>query len=181
VNFTGDTGGSPADFISLGPNGSTNFFQGSYDDCYCKDAAARESERRVETLYPASNSQSQWTPLTGGSNFAMVDETLVDGDTSYVFSSTVNQEDLYGVGPLSSTPVAISAVQVRVCARKDDATTRTMASSLSSGGTLTHGATFALTGSYQYQRDIYVDDPHTSASWIAAGVDAALIGQKVIS
>ena len=183
ATFTGVVSATACTYISFGLNGNfvSSVFTQDYGDIYAVNVATRVGECQVVPLVPNSDQQKQWTPLTGSTNYPMVDTLPCDGDAAYVFSNTANQEDLYGTAGLPFTPVSIFAVQVRVAARKDDSATRTMATSLSSGGTLVHGTTFAVSGSYQYQRDIYPTDPHTSAAWLQAGVNAAQIGQKVIS
>jgi hypothetical protein len=183
ASFAGAIPNGPAAYFALGfDNNSFNGAQRTYDDFYLATTTTRVGEMRVETLYPNSNVQQQWTPLTGSSNFAMVDETLVDGDASYVFSTTPGNEDLYGITSLSGTPATVAAVQVRVCAEKDDSATRQLATSLVSGSTHVNGPTFTVPfDSYVYERDIYLVDPHTSAPWTGAGVNAAQIGQKVIA
>jgi len=45
----------------------------------------------------------------------------VKGDTDYVASGTVGDLDLYDVADLGVTPDSFQAVQVTLCARKDDA------------------------------------------------------------
>lgn len=181
LTFSGAIANGPAAYIGLGVAETKNNVSYSYDDFYLSTAAVRVGEMRIECLYPLANIQQQWTPLSGGSNVAMVQETLVDGNTSYVFSDTVGNEDLYTINPLSGSPATIAAVQVRLCAEKDDSATRELATSLKSGGTLVHGATFTVPfDSYIYQRDIYVTDPNTSSPWTQTAVNAIQIGQKVI-
>lgn len=182
LSFTGAIANGPAAYFGLGVEVSTNNAERSFDDFYLSTAATRVGEMRIECLYPTTNVQQEWTPLSGGSNVAMVQETLVDGNTTYVFSSTVGNEDLYDVASLTGSPVTIAAVQVRLCADKDNSATRQLASSLQSGSTLVHGATFAVPfDSFIYQRDIYVEDPNTSAAWTGVAVNAIQIGQKVIA
>jgi hypothetical protein len=186
ATFTGNTGTGNASFISFGFSqqdiiGGQQNYVGSYDDVYCKNVATHEGERRVQSLVPVSDAAVAWTPLVAGSNYSEVNELPVNGDTSYVYASAVNTQDLYGISSLTGSPTAISAVQVRICARKDDAAGRTLSSVLKSGASVTVGPAFAVSASYQYIRDIYPNDPNTSALWTGSGVDAAQIGQKVIS
>lgn len=183
LNFTGNTGAGPNAFVGYGwPSSGTTAGQSAvFGDVYSKTGAVRNGEGWIEALTPNSNVTSQWSPLTGSSNFAMVDALPVAGDAAYVFAATPTDQDLYGVTPLVDTPLNIYAVQVRVCARKDDATTRTMAGTLKSGATQVNGPTFAVSGSYQYNRDIYPTDPNTSAAWTPTNVNAINVGQEVIS
>ena len=186
ATYSGNLGAATTiDTVGFGPIGnqpSTAYTTThSYDDVYVSNSATREGERRVETLVPSSDSQKQWTPLSGTTNYTEVNQLPIDGDTTYVYSSTVGNEDRYGITSLSGNPQAISAVQVRVCARKDDSATRTMSSIINSAGTEVDGATFALAASYLYQSDIYPLNPNGSAAWTASTVNAVLIGQRVVS
>ena len=147
---------------------------------YIANDAASRGDVRVQVSTPSSNSAVSWTPLTG-SNYSEVNELPVDGDTSYVYTSTVNNQDLYGVTALTGTPASIKAVQVRTCMRKSDTGSHGACSVISSNGTVVDGATQTLGSSYAFGVDVYEQDPHTSAAWTAAAVDALLIGQKLLS
>jgi hypothetical protein len=79
-------------------------------------------------------------------------------------SVSVGDLDLYEIGDLPFVPDGIHAVQVTMCARKDDAATREVRSKVKSGATTANGAPHALTASYVYYRDMFETDPNTSAS-----------------
>jgi hypothetical protein len=83
------------------------------------------------------------------------------------------------VGDLPFTPDSIHAVQVTMCARKDDAATREVRCRVKSGAASANGAPLALTASYVYYRDIFETDPNTSAAWTSGGVNAIQIGPEV--
>lgn len=119
---------------------------------------------RVYTVFPNSDSSPAWTPLTGSSNFAMVDEQSFDGDTTYVYSSTASQQDLYGL-PAITNLSGILGVKTSYVARMDDAGTREVAGSIKSGGTVYQGVTTTVTGNYQKVDDYYLVDPATSSAW----------------
>ena len=167
LGSTADSGGS-----------ATGHFQ--FSDLYLSSTAASLGDCRVQVQSPASNSSVTWTPLTG-TNWSEVNELPVDGDTSYVSTSTAGNQDLYTVTALGTTPSSVKAVQIRTCMRKSDASAHTAASAISSSGTVSVGATQSLGASYSYGTDIYLTDPHTSAAWTGAALNALLIGQKLIS
>jgi hypothetical protein len=153
-----------------------------FDDIYVVDVATKLGERRIETLRPAADTVTKtWTPNSGVINFSRVNETTVDGDTSYVSTSTVGNRDLYSLGALSSTPSTIDAVSVVQFAEKTDATTRTLYSSVKSGATDSDGTAFALNATYQRYDRLILTDPNTSAAWTASGVNNLLIGPKLAS
>ena len=152
----------------------------SFSDLYIANDAASRGDRRVQIQVPAANSSVTWTPLSG-SNYANVNELPVDGDTSYVTSSTAGNQDLYTVGALPGAATSISAVQIRTCMKKTDASAHLAASVISSAGTVSVGASQSLSSNYSFGTDIYLTDPHTSAAWTSSAVNALLIGQKLVS
>lgn len=150
-----------------------------YDDFYVTDGATL-GERKVERLPPvADTAQKDFTASTGTDNFAMVDDTTSNGDTDYVQASTVGNTDRYTFGALSSTPAAISAVQVTAFAEKTDATSRSIALQVKSGATTSDGSNFALAASYAKFDRILETDPNTSAAWTASAVNNLAAGPKV--
>jgi hypothetical protein len=182
VNTLG-AGSGGANILSLVNNSgnSSTIITISYDDIYITDSATWLGERRIETLRPSSDSAVTWTPNSGANNFSRVNETTVDGDTSYVSTSTVGNADLYGIGALSSTPTTIDAISVVCFAEKTDATTRTLYNSVKSGSTTSDGSAYALSATYTRNDRIITQDPATSAAWTASGVNNLLIGPKLAS
>jgi hypothetical protein len=151
------------------------------DDLYITDGATL-GERKIETLYPSADTATKnWTPNSGTDNYSRVNETTVDGDTSYVQASTVGTRDLYTVGPLSSTPTVIDAVQIVSFMEKTDATTRTVYNSCQSAGTDSDGSAFALAATYGRFDRILSTDPNGGGSWTASRVNGLLIGPKIAS
>jgi len=138
---------------------------------------------RCYTQMPTSDVSKQFTPLTGTSNFAMVNEPQEDKATTYVYSSTVNNADFYGIAPLGLTPAQIVAVTARAFAQKSDAGSRSGAVQLKSGGTTAQGANgHTLTaGTWAWMWDTYNNDPNTGAAWTTAAVNSLQIGPILLS
>ena len=71
------------------------------DDLYICDGTGASNNDflgacKVETNFPlADGTLNTWTPSSGSSGSAMVNEVGSDGDTSYVSSSTASQTDLF--------------------------------------------------------------------------------------
>jgi hypothetical protein len=172
--------GTTADTFIIGSN-QLNASGFTYDDLYVRNGATRYGEAKIETLRAASDVSVTWTPSSGANNYSRVNETLVDGDSSYVSSATINQIDLYSIGSLSSNPATVFAVQQKVCARKDDAATRTISDTFKSGAVTTQGTNWNLGASYVYHVDIYDTDPNTGGAWTYSAVNALNIGQKMIA
>lgn len=181
VTYTGNTIGvsGNATFGRLGILGASSV-QATIDDIYVEDGTIRLGEARVQTQRPAADTaQKDFTPSSGTSNYSRVNENLVDGDASYVASSTVGDEDLYDLADMSATPQDIFAVQVRIVARKDDAATRAIKSVIKSGATVSVGEEFFLSSSYTTHTDIYDVNPDTGVAWTKTDVDNLQIGQRV--
>lgn len=181
LSFTGDTlavVGEP-NISRIGILGSASS-PATIDDVYVTEKTTRYGEARVQTLRPADDTATKgFAPNSGATNYSRVNELLIDGDTSYVSSSTVGAEDLYTLDDLDATPENIFAVQVRVVARKDDAATRAIKAEIKSGATLTLGSDFFLSSSYTTHTDIYDANPDTSTVWTKAAIDALQIGQRI--
>jgi hypothetical protein len=185
ISATGvNTKGQSQDGVStvrLRMPGTAAWAASSFDDVYVVDAATRLGDSRVITLVPDGDTGKDWSPSSGEDNYAMVDEEQVDGDTSYVASSTPGDLDFYTIGDLGVTPETIHAVQLMMCARKDDAATREVRLKLKSGSTVENGATQAVGSSYQYFQEIYDEDPGTEGPWTASAVDAMQIGIETVT
>lgn len=135
---------------------------------------------RVATLFPASNGSVSWTPLAN-TNWQEVSETAFDGDVSYNYSSTVNQEDLFNLTSLTGTLNTVLAVQVTGAYRKTDSSNRTMYQHISQGGTDTPGSLHTLSMSYQFFTDIFPINPGSGANWTASQINSLEIGYVLIS
>ena len=168
------------DTLYLGANGSGVTNPVLVDDLYISDSITPVGPLRVYTLRPnLDTAQKDWAPLSGANNYAMVADTTIDGDTSYVQASTVGNYDLYDVGNLTPTSATISAVNHLVWARKTDATTRAINLTTKSGATTTDSANTTLSASYVGYNKLYETDPNTGSAWTVSGVNALQIGQKI--
>ena len=61
-------------------------------------------------FYPDGDEGVTWTPSSGSQNFAMVDEEVPDGDSSYVETESVGNIDQYGFQNAPSNLTNINAV-----------------------------------------------------------------------
>jgi len=151
-----------------------------YDDLYLTDTGTKLGESRVETLYPnADTAVKQWTPLTGTENYAMVDETLCDGDTTYVYASST-ATDNYDFGNLSDNPSAVRAVQAVTFAKKTDTATRNLYLQTVSGATTSDGPAIPLLSTYTRFNRIMETDPNTAAAWTYPNVNTVKGGPKIL-
>lgn len=73
------------------------------------------------SLFPQSDGNyTQWTPSTGASHFALVDESVCNGTSDYNKTTTVGNRDSYTVD-ISSLPsgAKITQVAIKPCASRD--------------------------------------------------------------
>jgi hypothetical protein len=120
--------------------------------------------------------------LTVTANMLIADATQ-DADVSYVYSSTVNQEDLYSFATLASqslTPASILGVAPFCVVKRSDSGARTLSVRAKSSGTDVAVVTQpAVSNSYSYNGGFIGLDPATSAAFTISGMDALQVGVKV--
>jgi hypothetical protein len=137
--------------------------------------------RAIQLMPTADTAQKDLTPLSGISNYAMVDELKMDSNTSYVYGAVAGQTDIYNLADLTVTPTAIPLVVVRHSFAKSDTGARTATTEIRSGGVTQDQAAVTLATTYQWQDTYLTVDPNTSAAWTLAGVNALQVGPKVVS
>lgn len=144
----------------------------------------------VASTYPAAPTTYTWASATSVAHSIIMDYTITttnygmvqedDADAiSYNSTGTLNDQDLFDVGPTLSSSAVIFAVQVTGSYRKDDANLRSIANLIKSDATQDQGADLALNADYKYASDVWVLNPDTTAEWTPAEVNAAKIGYKV--
>lgn len=147
-------------------------------------------EVHVDSLLPTGNSSVSWIPLLSSlGNFAMVDESQNDHDTTYNQSSAPTNRDLFTHSVINSTfgtpwdAMSIYGVGSIASMRKNDLTLVSAMTEFVSSGTYKTGASNdLLIGSsvvYDYVRDNYILDPTTSVQWNTAAVNASITGYQL--
>ncbi len=184
ATFTGNTGAStPTGFAFMG---STN---GHWlvDDFYTLDNVvethddhiARLGDVRVQCLQTIGPGEATELGLVGAATNweAVNDGDTPDGDTSYVWSDTVTDHDLYEYEdvalPFGGT---IYGVKVNALARKTDSGARSICSTTligGSGGTEYDGANSSISETYQYWSTIWGLNPDTGVAWTKADLNDA--------
>lgn len=151
------------------------------DDLYLTDTDTRIGEQRVVTSYvDADYSNVGWSPNSGTTLYTQVDETVCDGDTSYIYAGSVSSDATFNVQDLNVTPVAINAVQVGAFARKTDTGYRTIALQYEApGGTQYDSGNSTLAGTYTRPVYLLATNPNTGSAWTLSDVNNMRIGTKV--
>ncbi len=133
-----------------------------------------------------AGANTAWTPNGAGSNYQCVQDgithsgTWPDGDTTYVASSTVGQQDDYAHQSVSITGSILAVIHASYL-RKDDAGSRSVEQYIKSGSTLAFTSDIFLGNSYLYYFQTAEQDPNTSADWTQAGFNGMTAGCKVTS
>jgi hypothetical protein len=155
-----------------------------YDDFYLCDSSGAVNNTflgdvRVDTLFPnADGFYSQFTPSTGTSHFACVDETL-PLTSDFVSGGTIGFKDSYALTDLTGA-ASVLGVQVNALMYKDDAGFRQGANLIRSGSTDLQSATVTVSTSPQYSISVHETDPATGAAWTQSAVNAMEAGVVVI-
>lgn len=158
------------------------------DDLYIFDGNASTpanndfiGDARVECLNASgAGANTTWTP-NAGTNWSRVSDATPDDDTTYVADSTAGHRDSYAFANLSSTPVSIFGTQTVLCARKDDAGSRSIATVCVSGATTDDGASISIGDTYLFYMQIRERNPNGPANWTLTTVNAAEWGEKLVS
>lgn len=183
VNITGtdtrNAGNANVDRVRLGGLTPTiRTFR--WDDLIIADDAGSPSrglfgDSRIIALRPSSDTaQRDFSSIDARSpteNYVEVNESAVDGDTSYVESSTVGHIDQYNLGDLGVTPPTIHGVGIKAVARKDDGSARSLRLGANSGATT--GTTDNVLGTtYAVAEHIMELNPDDNEAWAVADIDA---------
>ena len=180
VSYVGNTQNQTAPGVNgfqIIPNA---FTQTTYiDDIYVISNSVRLGERRIETIRPDGDFSVTFTPSSGTSNFAMLDDTLVSSN-DYTSATAVGSQDLFSFSNLSSIPATIDAIQVNVWATKTDVATRQLADVLVSGSQTVVGTPDNLPVNHTEISMIANQDPNGNVPWTAAAVNAIKAGYKII-
>jgi len=131
-------------------------------------------DKKVFTDFPdADTADIDWTPSTGTSRFAMVDDPDPDGDGTYDEADDVN--DVMGVTYPDVDPavLTIAALIFLHKTKKTDAGTSNVQQSVISGSDQTDGDDRPMTTAYIVYQDVIETDPATSAPWMPAAASAA--------
>lgn len=180
-NTGANTGASSIDNIALqNPSGSDGV---TVDDWYIASGATRLGECRVQTLMPSADTATkQWAASTGTNHAALVDEIPSNGDSDYIFDSTVGNKDLFDVADLADIPLTIHAVQPLIVARKDDATLREIRTNMKNGSTTTNGTTRTMGSGYKIWADpLQLVNPDTAAAWTVSNINAMQLGVETVT
>ena|SRR5688572_6596810 len=132
---------------------------------------------RIQTILPnGAGAAAGWTP-SAGANWAAVDETPGDDDTTYVSTSAAGTRDGHAYQDIPTTAVVLG-FQTCHLAKRQSAGSATLKPTVRSGGTTHDGHAQAVSSDTQYTYAVqpYDTNPVTGAQATAAEINAAEFG-----
>lgn len=181
----GAEGAYTAVAFSADHNGGNDGYHKSFDDLYICDSTGSNNndflgECSIEVLYPDSDVVTEWTPDSGTDNFARVDESLIDDDTSYVEVQSQTAQDIYGLTDTATTVGSVVGVQVNSGVRKTTAGGALYKHQLKQSATVAEGVEKAFfSGSiYAYNSEPFDVDPTDGLDWSFDKVNSLQVGIK---
>lgn len=114
-----------------------------------------------------------------GDNFEKVDENPPDGDTTFVYSTTEGDYDLYDLTGLPAGTWDVLAVQTTLNARASDGGSKFIRPVIRSGGSQTVGTSRVLPASYTSIMEVFENNPVTTNPWDAAEIAGLQVGPEV--
>jgi hypothetical protein len=177
---TRQTAANQVNQVRLAGTGSDN-----YDDFYIVDTSGTVAndflgDVYVVALFPDSDVVSGWTPSSGTSRWALIDEPSMNSDTDYVSTSTVNDVFACGLSDLPASAWQVKAIQTVTAVRKDDAGTRIIRPLLRIGSTNYETADVSVGDTYVMRPDPWTVNPATSAAWTVSDVNALAAGARLV-
>lgn len=190
MSGSGDTkngGTGYVDRVWLGPHtGTEENYDLDFDDWYvCDDTGSVNNnflgDMRVVALYPdGAGTTTQWDP-SAGSNWQNVDETPVDGDTTYNSTNVPNELDLYTLTNLPETANTIHGIRQIVRHRKAEAGTKFIRQLIRTGSTNYEGPDLTVGDAYDYDSQLRETNPNTAVAWTESNINTGLeAGVKVL-
>jgi len=141
-----NTGGDDITGIQYSSDGKSSTYR-RYDDIYYADEL--QGQLTMTRCSPVSDDSCDFTPSTGSDNYAMVDDTGQDGDSTYNQSSTLNNKDIFNYEDLDNENIEIKAISIVTVAKKIDAGDRSITHKAVQDSTEYDQTEFELTDSYK--------------------------------
>lgn len=170
IQLSGINLGQDAQWDGIGHRGSSALNRGGgIDDFVSQTTTSHLTSHRVWENLPNSDVTSEFTPSAGTDNYALVDDTNNDQDSTYVESSAADDRDVYGF-TASTVSGSILAVQVMAQCKRNGGTGNIRLGL--TNGTESLSSAITVDGSvYKDARAIFTTPPG-GGSWTQAALDA---------
>jgi hypothetical protein len=160
------------------------------DDLYILDTGGSDNNTflgdvRVTALRPKANgTNNNFTPTGAATNYQAMDETLHDGDTTFVEAGQLGAKEDYdntNFSDLGISPGTIFGVQTVNATKKTDAGQLKFRDQMIVGGIAYDNGTDVIASSGAYKMTTYIrdTDPSDNGAWTEAKVDAVGSGFEI--
>lgn len=157
------------------------------DDLFAWDSTGAQNtdflgDRRVRTFFPnADTAVADWSLVGAVAGYDCINEAAPDEDTTYLLAAPLTGSPVthlrseFGLEDAPATIGAIAAVQTYLRARKTEAGTASVRTSMVSGISASDGSLKAITEQYTYWTDMHELNPDTGTPWSQASFNAAKV------
>lgn len=129
----------------------------------------------------ADTAQTDFVRNTGLADYACINETPQDGDTTYIEATNVGDKSDFTFAALPGTVSEVIAIVVRPIWRKTLSGTSTCRAGVVSSASVSNGATKSPATNYGYEYDTFALDPHTGVAWTPTSLNAAKVRLEKVS
>jgi hypothetical protein len=164
---------------------SNSFMRREVDDLYICDSAGSQNndflgDGAIKRLKGNTNgTTNDFTGSPSGNNVENIDDDDPDGDTSYNYSGTSTDRDLYNVENCPSTPASIACASVVSYCKKTDSGSISPSHLVVSNGTDSSLEAITPAETYGHLYSFFPTDPDTSSAWTESGVNAMQVGVEI--
>jgi len=154
----------------------------NFTDVYLADDSLK-GDSGIDTLLPAADgaAHTDFTAQGDTNKHDCIDDPGdIDGDTTYIHESTVNNAYTCTLDDLSTKAGStIHSVAINSCCRKDDAGTRKFKPLMYINGSDYYGTEVSLNDSYKVHQECFSVNPDDSAAWEEADIDGSEWGSEL--
>lgn len=130
----------------------------------------------VVTMTPNADSSFNWTASSGSTGYNLIDEAPPNDDTDYIEAdATPPSASLFGMTDLPADVTSVKALMTLARARKTDGGDGNLQVGLKSSSSTATGSDRPISTAYTYYTDVFETDPATTAAWLPAAANAALL------
>ena len=138
----------------------------------------------LPAMTTAQASWQIWGNCTGAaSDYASVNINPPPDDVSYIYETTVADQEMFGFPALTTNPASIACVAIKARLKRSDSGARTVDVRCASGASDTAGTASAITvgTSYGWLGNYQPTDPATGSAWTGTAVNSAKGGVRIAS
>ena len=186
IDYTGDIGtGAVGMYLASSGGNIQNWNSFLYMDDWFVETGSGNSVGPVPTArfqysaVTAAGDDANWSVFPSGANYQAVDEATMDSDTTYVYASAADLQDLYGAGNITlPSSYGIAQVWIGTYAKKTNAGVDSQIKHvISDGSTDVEGSAISIGTGYEMQMTAFATAPDSSA-WTEANFNSMQIGIK---